>query len=71
MIMYKTYTGSRIQQSYLVPLRRMQSSWEAADKLMRALGHSDSNIKAVLQDGNNLPSNPAECTIHIQDSHDM
>jgi len=41
------------------------------DKLMRALGYSDLNIKAVLQDGNNLPSNPTDCTIHIQDSHDM
>jgi len=62
MIMYQTSTGSRTQQSYLVPLRRTQFSWEAADKLMRTLGDSDSNIKTVLQDGNNLPSNPAECT---------
>jgi hypothetical protein len=27
-------------------------------------------MEAVLQDRNNLPSNPADCTIHIQDSHD-
>jgi hypothetical protein len=42
----------------------MQSSLEAVDKLMRALGHSNLNITAVLQDGNNRPSNPAECAIY-------
>jgi hypothetical protein len=34
----------------------------------RAQGHSELN---VLQDGNNLPSNPVDRTLHVKDSRDI
>ena len=49
----------------------MQSAWVGVDKLIKTLGHSDLNVEAVLQDGYNLPSNPADRATHMNDSHDI